>query len=188
MQILRRKSAGVEGREDGEMKKRRVLQSQKDSSSSNRCLKETQLAGQSSAHPDTDMFLEDSNSHEALAPTFTKLHIHTTELPSRPFVSRTPSPPLSPIPFVSQRLSPTHLKISHFGSRFLPHTTSPIRCLLPIECDRLLLIGHDEGLSVLNMFPQEWTENGVLSIKGPDEAQSRLIWQGERFARCPLLT
>lgn len=45
--------------------------------------------------------------------------------------------------------------------------------------DRLLLIGHDEGLSVLDMFPQEWTESG-LSFKGPDEAQARSIWQGER--------
>jgi len=67
-----------------------------------------------------------------------------------------------------------------FGSRFLPHTTSPIRCLLPLLSDKLLLIGHDEGLSVLDMFPQEWTETGGIAIKGPDEAQARLIWRGER--------
>jgi hypothetical protein len=122
--------------------------------------------------------------------TGTRLHIQTNDLSSSssvPFISpapsRTPSPPLSPLPFVSQRLSPTHLKISHFGSRFLPHTTAPIRCLLPLESDRLLLIGHDEGLSVLNMFPREWTETGVLSTNGPDEAQARLIWQGERCVR-----
>jgi hypothetical protein len=45
--------------------------------------------------------------------------------------------------------------------------------------DRLLLIGHDEGLSVLDMFPQEWTETGDIVTKGADEAQARLMWKGE---------
>lgn len=45
--------------------------------------------------------------------------------------------------------------------------------------DRLLLIGHDEGLSVLDMFPQEWTETGNITTKGPDEANARLMWEGE---------
>jgi hypothetical protein len=150
-------------------------------SSANQYSKETLNAGQS-LNPG-GLFEE-----ESLSPAFTKLHIQTTDLPSsssQPFIPRTPSPPL---PFVSQRLSPTHLKISHFGSRFLPHTTSPIRCLLPLESGRLLLIGHDEGLSVLDMFPQKWSETGAVSVKGPDEAQARLIWQGERCVRCSLLT
>ena len=43
----------------------------------------------------------------------------------------------------------------------------------------MLLIGHDEGLSVLNMFPEETTEEGEVVQKGPDEAQARLIWEGE---------
>lgn len=85
------------------------------------------------------------------------------------------------LPFPSKGLPPTHLRVNQFGSRFLPHTTSPIRCLLPIESDRFMLIGHDEGLSVLDMFPQEWTEDGNISVKGPDEAQARLIWRGERL-------
>jgi hypothetical protein len=164
---------------------------QKDPSSCNRSPKETRDVGQSVTLPNPHGL---PTSHEALAP-LTKLHIQTTDLSSsssQPFISptssRIPSPPLPPLPFVSQRLSPTHLKISHFGSRFLPHTTSPIRCLLPLESDRLLLIGHDEGLSVLTMFPQEWTETGVLSTKGPDEAQARLIWRGERYVRRSLLT
>ena len=157
-----------------------------------RYLKDTRYPHQSAALPNSDEPPDLTASHEALA--FGKLHIQTSDLSSSssmPFISptpRIPSPPLSPLPFVSQRLSPTHLKISHFGSRFLPHTTAPIRCLLPLESDRLLLIGHDEALSVLNMFPQEWTETGVLSIKGPDEAQARLIWQGERYFQPSSLT
>ena len=49
--------------------------------------------------------------------------------------------------------------------------------------DRMLLIGHDEGLSVLNFFPREYSESGELTTKGPDEAESRLIWRGEWYAR-----
>jgi hypothetical protein len=45
----------------------------------------------------------------------------------------------------------------------------------------MLLIGHDDGLSVLDMFPQEWAENGEVITKGPDEAQSRPIWLGETY-------
>lgn len=95
-------------------------------------------------------------------------------------VPRHPSPPLPPLPPVSQKLGATHLKLHQFGSRFLPHTKSPIHCLLPILSDRLLLIGHDDGLSVLDMYPQECSESGDITLKGPDEAQARLVWQGER--------
>jgi hypothetical protein len=59
---------------------------------------------------------------------------------------------------------------------------SPIRCLLPLSSERVLLIGHDDGLSVLNMFPNETTEEGDVVQIGPDEAQARLIWEGERCA------
>ncbi|KNZ76436.1 hypothetical protein J132_10411 [Termitomyces sp. J132] len=98
-----------------------------------------------------------------------------------------PSPPLPILPFPSKGLPPTHLRVNQFGSRFLPHTTSPIRCLLPLEPDKFLLIGHDEGLSVLDMFPEEWAEDGSLSMKGPDEAQARLIWRGESVIEMSLL-
>ena len=84
------------------------------------------------------------------------------------------------VPFASQIVSPTHLKICHFGSRFLPHTTSRIRCILPLLADRIILIGHDDGLSVLDMFPQESVYRGEVVIKTPTEAQSRPIWKGER--------
>jgi hypothetical protein len=86
---------------------------------------------------------------------------------------------LAPLPFVSQVIEPTHLKINHFGSRFLPHTTSQIRSVLPLLGNTMLLIGHDNGLSVLDMFPQEGTDGGKIVIKRPDEAQCREIWRGE---------
>ncbi|GLB34184.1 hypothetical protein LshimejAT787_0110680 [Lyophyllum shimeji] len=125
----------------------------------------------------------------ASPPSLSALHIQTENLHVNPTSPdpQTPSPPLPPLPFLSKRLPPTHLKITQFGSRFLPHTTSPIRCLLPLESDRLLLIGHDEGLSVLDLFPQEWSEDGSIAVKGPDEAQARLIWQGESVLQMSLL-
>jgi hypothetical protein len=98
-----------------------------------------------------------------------------------------PSPPIQPDgileydpsqPVVGESLRPAHLALHQLGSRFLPHTTSPIRALLPLLGDRLLLIGHDDGLSVLNMFPQEWTEAG-LQTRGPAEASAHPIWTGE---------
>ena len=89
-------------------------------------------------------------------------------------------PALSPpLPFVSQVIRPTHLKINHFGSRFLPHTTSQIHSVLPLLGNTLLLIGHDNGLSVLDMFPQEWIEDGEIVTKRPDEARCWEIWRGE---------
>ncbi|XP_006456699.1 hypothetical protein AGABI2DRAFT_211754, partial [Agaricus bisporus var. bisporus H97] len=84
-----------------------------------------------------------------------------------------------PSPFVSRRIEPSHLRLSFFGSRFLPHSTSQIRCVLPLHSERLLLIGHDEGLSVLDLFPQEWSEAGGIDVKSPDEAHTMLIWEGE---------
>lgn len=114
------------------------------------------------------------------------LHIETNGLEiANPLVQEpnsAPTPPITPPAFASHGILPTHLKMNQFGSRFLPHTTSQIRCVLPLVAERLLLIGHDEGLSVLDIFPQEWTENGEIAVKGPDEAQARVIWRGERYA------
>lgn len=82
-----------------------------------------------------------------------------------------------------EALLPTHLQLHQFGSRFLPHTTSPIRCILPINRDRLLLIGTDNGLSVLDMYPMEWASDGNVGIvhKGPGDAQARVVWSGEAY-------
>lgn len=92
-----------------------------------------------------------------------------------------------------EHLSPTHLSIYHFGSRFLPHSTAPIRCILPLQHDRLLLIGTDVGLSVLNMFPAKWADetspDGVTGLiqKGPADAQARVMWTGEAVYQLSLL-
>ncbi|KAI0322494.1 hypothetical protein OF83DRAFT_1161187 [Amylostereum chailletii] len=107
-----------------------------------------------------------------------------------------PEPPVEPFPeeyssvdshpLVAQRLSPTHLCLNQFGSRFLPHATAPIRTLLPLLGDQLLLIGHDEGLSVLNLFPQDWGEEGLVS-RGPADAQAHPIWTGEGVFQLSIL-
>ncbi|KAH8834522.1 hypothetical protein DL96DRAFT_1694545 [Flagelloscypha sp. PMI_526] len=114
-----------------------------------------------------------------------QLHVKTSNLTldSSVFSYETlPEPeetPLPPVPIISKTIRPTHLKINHFGSRFLPHCTSQIRCILPLLANRLILIGSDDGLSVLDMYPQDWTDGGHIAVKGPDEAQARVIWTGE---------
>jgi hypothetical protein len=115
-------------------------------------------------------------------PPSVPLHVQTTNLTTKrssPHSTDDTSTLTVPL-FASQLVSPTHLKICHFGSRFLPHTTSQIRCILPLLADRIILIGHDNGLSVLDMFPQESAYRGESLIKGPSEAQCRPIWKGER--------
>ncbi|KAI0938160.1 hypothetical protein AcV7_003433 [Taiwanofungus camphoratus] len=100
----------------------------------------------------------------------------TSAIPvSPPFCPPALAPPATLIPEV---LSPSRLNLYQFGSRFLPHATAPIRCLLPLLNDRLLLIGHDDGLSVLDMFPKEWSDDGLVE-KGPADAEVRPIWEGE---------
>lgn len=90
-----------------------------------------------------------------------------------------PSPSL---PAPGEPIPASHLRLFNFGSRFLPHTTSQIRCLLPILGDRLLLIGHDEGLSVLNIFP-----NGDSPDASFADAKMKSIWEGEGVYQLELL-
>ena len=73
--------------------------------------------------------------------------------------------------------------LHNFGSRFLPHTTSQIRTVLPLMGDRYLLIGHDEGLSVLDMVP-----SGNPETSGPADAEVRAIWEGEGYVFTMLST
>ncbi|KAJ7265399.1 hypothetical protein B0H12DRAFT_1179995 [Mycena haematopus] len=125
----------------------------------------------------------DALDPEPPTPTTPGLSIQTKNLRistlSEPPPTARVEQPLPPLPPVSTVLRPTHLKMHHFGSRFLPHTTTPIRCLLPLVADRLLLLGHDEGLSVMDMYPQDWNDSGGIDLKGPEEAVVRTIWEGE---------
>ncbi|THH11481.1 hypothetical protein EW145_g628 [Phellinidium pouzarii] len=90
--------------------------------------------------------------------------------------------PEAPIPTTGESLLPSHLQLHHFGSKFLPHTTWQINALLPLMGDRLLLIGHDNGLSVLDMFP-----SGDPRELGPADAQVRSLWEGEGVYQLELL-
>ncbi|KAL0580505.1 hypothetical protein V5O48_001492 [Marasmius crinis-equi] len=129
--------------------------------------------------PASTLTIQTSNLSLSEASSYSASQRNSQQAPS--------SQPLPPLPPVSNQLRPTHLKMHSFGSRFLPHAKSPIRCLLPLVGDRLLLIGHDEGLSVLDMFPREWTGSGGVSLKGPEEAQAFPIWQGESVLQMSLL-
>lgn len=122
---------------------------------------------------------------EGSSPPF-RLHIETHFNNGKPLPDTPPVVlPLNtgPTPSIGEALPPTRLRVHQFGSRFLPHTTAPIRCLLPILGDRFLLLGHDDGLSVMDMYPKEWTELG-LAEKGPNDAQVRPIWTGEGSVFC----
>ena len=57
--------------------------------------------------------------------------------------------------------------------------------MLPLQRDRLLLIGTDKGLSVMDMYPVEWADGnddkvGIIQ-KGPSEAQALAVWTGEAY-------
>ncbi|KAF8806229.1 hypothetical protein BYT27DRAFT_7102540 [Phlegmacium glaucopus] len=128
-----------------------------------------------------------NHHHPDLLPV--PLHIQTSSLTVKDSPPHSPDNTsiFAPLPFAPQIISPSHLNINHFGSRFLPHTTSQIRCILPLLANRVILVGHDDGLSVLDMFPQEWTDQGELIVKGPNEAQCRPIWRGESLLQMSVL-
>lgn len=106
---------------------------------------------------------------------------NTLQLPNNAPPSYYPSQPETPVTPAGEPLLPSHLKVHQFGSRFLPHTTYPMNALLPVLGDRLLLIGHDNGLSVLDIFP-----TGDPETSGPGDAQVRPIWEGEGCVNCAL--
>lgn len=49
----------------------------------------------------------------------------------------------------------------------------------------MLLIGTDNGLSVMDMYPVEWASGDSINIgfiqKGPSDALARVIWTGEAY-------
>ncbi|KAF5321758.1 hypothetical protein D9619_000583 [Psilocybe cf. subviscida] len=137
------------------------------------------------AHLTRDSISQSQAPAEAAVP----LHIQTSSLSldDETASSEFSAAGHTPLPFVSQSIEPTHLRINHFGSRFLPHTTSQIRCVLPLLGNRMLLVGHDEGMSVLDMFPTEWTESGQIKTNGPDEAVCRVMWRGDAVYQMSVL-
>lgn len=138
-------------------------------------------------NPSTAAQIQQTGPPPGSVPPF-RLHVET-QLNGNPPPETPPDvppPDSGPSPSVGESLAPSRLKLHQFGSRFLPHTTAPIRCLLPILGDRFLLIGHDDGLSVMDMYPKEWTELG-LSEKGPNDAQVRPVWTGEGVYQMSIL-
>lgn len=88
-----------------------------------------------------------------------------------------------------QRLGETSLSLYEFGSRFIPHSSTPIRCLLPLLEDRYLLIGSDDGLGMLDVFPESESlalENGSV-LHALEAAKRRDVWTGESIYQLNLL-
>ncbi|KAJ7034134.1 hypothetical protein C8F04DRAFT_1102359 [Mycena alexandri] len=59
--------------------------------------------------------------------------------------------------------------------------------LPPTPRKRLLLLGTDEGLAVLDMYPQDWDDKGGIEMKGPEDAAVRAIWTGESVFQMSIL-
>ncbi|KAI0660724.1 hypothetical protein C8Q70DRAFT_971994 [Cubamyces menziesii] len=143
----------------------------------------------SASYP-SSMYSTAASSYASLQPhaLHPQLHLQTNfPLPAIPVspLAHTQRPP-RPAPLIPDAIEPSRLKVYNFGSRFLPHTTSPIRCLLPLGNHHLLLIGHDKGLSVLDMFPSDWSDEDSMP-KGPSDAEARLIWEGEGVHQMSIL-
>ena len=90
---------------------------------------------------------------------------------------------------VGKRLGPSNASVHRFGSRFIPHSTYRINAILPILSDRFLLIGSDDGLSVLDTLPAlhggtSVSNTGVLSLR---DAKTRVIWTGDAVHQLALL-
>ena len=86
------------------------------------------------------------------------------------------SPRLQPTSHITtgEALPPSHLTLHTFGSRFLPHSELPILSFLPLFDDEKLLIGHMDGLTLLDMAPEETSSE--LDLKEP---RRRDVWHGE---------
>jgi hypothetical protein len=103
--------------------------------------------------------------------------------PAPPTYSDYTAPPL-PKPYTGTLIEPTRLSLYNFGSRFLPHSKSPIHTLLPIMQDRFLLIGTQDGLSMIDTAPSIIDQNANL-VEGINGAIQRDLWKGERCAFIP---
>ncbi|KAF8760254.1 hypothetical protein RHS01_01562 [Rhizoctonia solani] len=96
------------------------------------------------------------------------------------------APPPAPAPVT--RPIARCLSVAHFGSRFIPHSNSPIATLLPIGADdRFLLMGTDRGLSVLDVLPAFHGAPTSNPARVLEEAKPRNIWTGEGVWQMALL-
>ncbi|CAE6486777.1 unnamed protein product [Rhizoctonia solani] len=99
---------------------------------------------------------------------------------------RLTTPP--PVPALVTRPIARCLSVAHFGSRFIPHSNSPIATLLPIGADdRFLLIGTERGLSVLDILPAFHGAPTSNPARILEEAKPRDIWTGEGVWQMALL-
>lgn len=89
-------------------------------------------------------------------------------------------------------LSPCRITLQTFGSRFLPHSCSPINTLLPVLSERFLLFGTPDGFSFLDILPGL---HGGLAGGGNvlrpshelSDARRGDIWQGTAVWQTKLL-
>ncbi|CUA69104.1 hypothetical protein RSOLAG22IIIB_03782 [Rhizoctonia solani] len=99
---------------------------------------------------------------------------------------RLATPPPAPAPVT--RPIARCLSVVHFGSRFIPHSNSPIAALLPIGADdRFLLIGTERGLAVLDVLPAFHGAPTSNPARILEEAKPRDIWTGEGVWQMALL-
>ncbi|CCO33961.1 hypothetical protein BN14_08050 [Rhizoctonia solani AG-1 IB] len=120
----------------------------------------------------------------------------TVETPEQPGQNQPPAytlpkeeiitPPPAPAPVT--RPIARCLSVAHFGSRFIPHSNSPIATLLPIGADdRFLLMGTERGLSVLDVLPAFHGAPTSNPARILEEAKPRDIWTGEGVWQMTLL-
>lgn len=83
----------------------------------------------------------------------------------------------------SQPLHPTSLAVYQFGSRFIPHSSTRITCLVPLVDERYLLLGSTEGMGVLDIFPEKDVQSteDPLMLHPLEGAKRRHLWTGEAF-------
>jgi hypothetical protein len=81
------------------------------------------------------------------------------------------------------------LSVAQFGSRFIPHSHSPISTLLPLgQDDRFLLLGTQRGLAVLDVLPSLHGAQPVSdTARALEEAKPHDVWTGEGVWQLALL-
>ena len=90
---------------------------------------------------------------------------------------------------VSEQLGDTRLSVYQFGSRFIPHSATPIKSIVPLLDDRFVLMGGMDGLGVLDIFP----DNSTLSVEDAsmlhalEGATRRDLWAGEAYVYITLI-